>query len=253
MNRRPEPPSSIDLETPASALAIVAHPDDAEFCCGATLAKWARAGARVHHLVLTDGSKGTWDPSVDQAALVARRQEEQRAASAALGGAGVEFLGEVDGELVPGIEQRAAVAEVIRRLQPEVILGHDPWRRYRLHPDHAAAGRLCVEGIVAARDPFFHPEQLIGDLRPHRPRALLLFEADLEDHAESVGEDDLAAKVAALEAHESQFETTHHHRVAGAEDPVAAFRARERRLLEEAGRWAGVPLAEGFHLVVDEL
>jgi LmbE family N-acetylglucosaminyl deacetylase len=148
---------------------------------------------------------------------------------------------------------RAKVALVLRRLRPDVVLGHDPWKRYRLHPDHAAAGRLCVEGIVAARDPFFHPEQLVDGLTPHRPRALLLFEADVEDHAESVGDEDLAAKVAALEAHESQLETTHHHRVAGAEDPVAAFRARERRLCEEAGRWAGVPLAEAYHLVVDQL
>lgn len=253
MNRRPDPPASIDLDTPGSALVVAAHPDDAEFCCGATLAKWARAGAAVHHLVLTDGSKGTWDPTVDQAALVARRQEEQRSAASALGGAGVEFLGEVDGELASGFAQRAAVAGVIRRLRPEVVLGHDPWRRYRLHPDHAAAGRLCVEGIVAARDPFFHPEQLVDGVEPHRPRALLLFEADVEDHAESVGEEDLAAKVAALEAHESQLETTHHHRVAGSDDPVAAFRERERRLLQEAGRWAGVPLAEAYHLVVDEL
>src|SRR4051812_22981583 len=44
-----------DLPTPASALAIAAHPDDVEFGCGGTLAKWASAGCIVHHLVLTDG------------------------------------------------------------------------------------------------------------------------------------------------------------------------------------------------------
>ena len=61
----------VDLATPASALAVAAHPDDVEFWCGATLAKWAAAGCVVNHLVCTDGSKGTWDPHQDLADLVA--------------------------------------------------------------------------------------------------------------------------------------------------------------------------------------
>ena len=257
------PVRSTDLPTPRSALAVVAHPDDAEFQCGGTLAKWARAGCEVHHLVLTDGSKGTWDPHVDQAALIARRQHEQEEASRRLGGASVTFLGLTDGELVAGFDQRAAVSAVIRRLRPTVVLGHDPWTRYRLHPDHAAAGRLCVDGIVAARDPFFHPEQLTGGLTVHRPDALLLFEPDVPDHAESLSTADVEAKIAALEAHESQFETTHLHHagtavsaVGDAQDPAAplqAFREREWAIVEATGAWAGVQYAEHFHLIVDQL
>ena len=60
------PVASTDLRVPASALAIVAHPDDAEFHCGGTLAKWAAHGCVLNHLVLTDGSKGTWDVDVHQ-------------------------------------------------------------------------------------------------------------------------------------------------------------------------------------------
>ena len=56
-------------------LIIGAHPDDVEFGCGGTLAKWAAAGCRIHHVVCTDGSKGTWDPDEDRARLVASRQE----------------------------------------------------------------------------------------------------------------------------------------------------------------------------------
>ena len=77
-----------DLPTPTSALAIGAHPDDTDFWCSATLAKWAEAGCVVHHLVCTDGSKGTWDPDADLAELVAVRQVEQRAAAKALGATG---------------------------------------------------------------------------------------------------------------------------------------------------------------------
>src|SRR6185503_5868903 len=127
--------TSVDLPIPRVALAVAAHPDDVEFGCGGTLAKWAAEGCEIAHLICTDGSKGSWDPSEDVARLVAVRQDEQRAAARALGGGEVVFLGWTDGELEAGVQQRWQVAYWIRRLQPDVVLGHDPWRRYRLHPD----------------------------------------------------------------------------------------------------------------------
>ncbi len=249
------PPRSTDLDPPDVALVVVAHPDDAEFQCGGTIAKWARLGAAVHHLVLTDGSKGTWDATADTAALARRRQLEQEEAADLLGGTSVTFLGLTDGELTSDVANRDRVCEVVRRLRPDVVLGHDPWKRYRLHPDHAAAGRLVVEGIVAARDPWFAPEQLRDGLTPHRPRALLLFEPDEADHAETFGEADLDRKVAALLAHRSQWETTHlHHSPTGDDEaPLDAFRRREAELAADAGRWAGAPFAEAYHLLDDEL
>ncbi len=249
-------PATVDLTAPASALVIVAHPDDAEFQAGATLAKWARAGAVLHHLVLTDGSKGTWDPDEDPAELVAARHAEQRAAAATLGAGGPVFLDLVDGELDVTTEIRAEVAEVIRRLRPQVVIGHDPWKRYRLHPDHQAAGRLCVEGIVAARDPGFHRDQLDRGLSPHRPDALLLFEPDVANHAESVDEECHLIRLRALECFASQIATTHLYKVdsepPGA-DPLDEWRRRERERLEVAGSWAGTGLAEPFRLIVDQL
>jgi LmbE family N-acetylglucosaminyl deacetylase len=249
----PGGPTTVDLATPERALVIVAHPDDAEFQAGGTLAKWARQGCVVHHLVLTDGSKGTWDPHKDPAELVEERREEQRAAAIALGGSGVAFLDWVDGELPVSTVGRGQVASVIRRLRPQVVLGHDPWKRYRLHPDHHAAGRLCVEGIVAARDPGFHRDQLSAGLEPHRPEALLLFEPDVANHAESVSEEDHATRLRALEAFTSQIATTHLYKVDEGVDPMAAWRDRERRRLAGPGAWAGVELAEPFRLIVDQL
>ncbi len=234
-----------DLPTPRVALAVGAHPDDVEFGGGGTLAKWAAAGCVVHHLVCTDGSKGTWDPDADTGALVLTRQAEQRAAAKALGASGtVMFLGEVDGELEVTLALRGAVAEVIRRVRPDVVLGHDPWKRYRLHPDHRAAGFLVCDGVVAARDPHFFPEQ---GLPPHRPSTLLLWEADEPDHAEDVTAS-LEAKLAALEAHASQFEST-----MGAVDDAGldAFRRRVRTRLAENGARAGVPAAELFAAIRD--
>ena len=232
---------TVDLPVPGRALAVGAHPDDIDFGCGGTLAKWAAAGCRIIELVLTDGSKGSWDPTADRAALVALRRVEQRAAAAALGAGDVVFLDHVDGELASGLAERAEVCRVIRESRPDVVLGHDPWKRYRLHPDHRHAGHLAVEGIVAARDPHFFPEQ---GLAPHRPTGLLLWEADEADHVEVV-EDFVGAKLAALLAHRSQWEST----MGIDSDPGAeeqAFEDRIRRRAADAGALAGVALAEAF-------
>ncbi|MPY92565.1 MAG: PIG-L family deacetylase [Acidimicrobiia bacterium] len=236
----------LDIEIPSCALAIGAHPDDIEFGCGATLAKWAAAGCVVHHLVCTDGSKGTWDPDQDTSELVVTRQREQRAAAKALGATGeVVFLGWVDGELDSGLRQRGQIAYWVRRLRPAVVLGHDPWRRYRLHPDHRHAGFLAVDGVVAARDPHFFPEQNIAH---HRPRALLLFEADEPDHVEDVT-GFAAHKVEALLAHKSQFASTMGIGPSDGGQERDAFAERIRSRLAEHGSMAGVAEGEAFKAI----
>jgi LmbE family N-acetylglucosaminyl deacetylase len=259
--------ATLDLPVPARALAVGAHPDDVEFGAGATLARWAEAGCAVSLVICTDGSKGTWDPSADLPRLVATRRTEARAAAAALGVTGeVVFLDRVDGELENDRATRSQLARWIRELRPDVLLGHDPWKRYRLHPDHRAAGFLTCDALVAARDPHFFPDHGVGH---HRPATLLLFEADEPDHAESVGPSHVDAKIAALEAHRSQYESTMSidtgtgsvtgpgGDVDADEGPAGATVAAERARFQaeirsgaaEAGTWAGVEAAERFRLV----
>lgn len=228
---------------PGRVLAVGAHPDDIEFGCGATLARWAASGAEVVLLVLTDGSKGTWERDADIGALVEVRREEQQAAARTLGAAAVEFLDLVDGELEAGRAERAAVCEVIRRVQPDTVVGHDPWKRYRLHPDHRRAGELVVDAIVAARDPHFYPDR--G--RAHRPDRLLLFEADDPDHVEDA-QPGFDAKVAALLCHRSQWRST-----LGIEGGTPAEPAQRQALIDrlrgeatEAGQAQGLQLGEAF-------
>lgn len=247
---QPDPSPSLttyELPTPSSALAIGAHPDDVEFGCGATLAKWAAAGCVVHHLVLTDGSKGTWNPDADVPALIAARQNEQREAARRLSGANageVVFLGEVDGELANSLSLRGEVARVIRTLRPQVILAHDPWKHYRLHPDHREAGLLACDGIVAARDPHFNKDH---GLASHRPDTLLLWEAESPDHIEDVAEY-VEHKLRALEAHVSQFEST---MKAIDADQLTAFRTRITARLAGLGERYGVGSAEVFKRIDD--
>ncbi|HEX2042353.1 MAG TPA: PIG-L family deacetylase [Acidimicrobiales bacterium] len=239
---------TVDLPLPARALAVGAHPDDVEFGCGGTLAKWAASGCEILHLVCTDGSKGSWDPDQDVAELVAMRRDEQRAAARALGGSGeVVFCGWTDGELQAGLRQRWEVASWIRRLRPEVILGHDPWKRYRLHPDHRAAGFLLTDGIVAARDPHFFPELAAP---PHRPTTLLLWEADEPDHVEDVSAH-LDTKLAALLCHRSQYRSTMRIADEPSAEELEQFRQRVHDRAREHGRLAGLDYGESFKAIRD--
>jgi len=241
------PITSRDLDPPTVALAVGAHPDDVEFGAGGTLAKWAIAGCTVHHLVCTDGSKGTWDVDADLAALVERREAEQRAAAERLSSqrAGeVRFLRRVDGELEPDVDARIEIVRAIRELRPDVVLGHDPWKRYRLHPDHRAAGLLVCDAIVAARDPHFFTD--VGPAH-HRPSHLLLFEADAPDHVEDVSAT-IDRKLDALHAHESQFESTMH---AADHSDLGAFDQRIRDRLAGLGEPHGLAAAEVFKRISD--
>jgi LmbE family N-acetylglucosaminyl deacetylase len=254
-------PITVDMAVPASALAIGAHPDDIEFGCAATLAKWAAAGCRVHHLVLTDGSKGSWDPDADLGRLVAQRMDEARAAADVIDGVPVGatrrndrvlFLGRVDGELTNGRAERKDVARIIRTVQPTVLLGHDPWRRYRLHPDHRAAGFLFLDALVAARDPLFFSD--LG-LPPHRPQSVLLFEADQPNHLEDAQGFD-GTKIEALLCHRSQWRstmgiTTEDGDATSVEKQRQTFASRVRHQLAEHGSLAGCGSAEAFHLIGD--
>jgi LmbE family N-acetylglucosaminyl deacetylase len=240
----------IDLPPPRRVLAVGAHPDDIEFGCGATLAKWSDAGAEVHLCICTDGSKGTWDPDATLPTLVTTREEEQRDAAKVLGATGVRFLRRIDGELVNDLATRAALCALIREVQPDVVLGHDPWHPYRLHPDHSEAGLLVVGAIVAARDAHFFAEQALA---PHRPTTLLLFEPGRVEHIERV-DDHVDRKVDALLAHRSQWLSTMgiDERDANTGDRQrVAFIARLHEEARDTGLRAGLRAAEAFARVDD--
>jgi LmbE family N-acetylglucosaminyl deacetylase len=232
------------LDPPATALAIGAHPDDVEFGAGGTLAGWSAAGTRVTMLVITDGSKGSWDTDTDPAALASQRAREQQAAADTLGAAEVLTGGHVDGELEHSMAFREQICRFIRTVRPEVVLSHDPWQRYQLHPDHRATGMGVIDGVVAARDHLFFPDQ---GLAPHRPAALLLWSADEPNHWQDISQT-LDRKIAALLCHTSQGPTT----MGDAQTDAAGRQAFEARLTQraaEAGTAAGMEAAEAFRRI----
>lgn len=196
---------STPLGTPRRAMTIGAHPDDAEFGAGATLARWAADGCEVTILVVTDGSKGSWNEGEDQDALIVKRIAEQNAAAEILGAPTTIHLGYVDGELEYSMALRRQIAIEIRRVRPDVVLTHDPWQRYQMHSDHRVTGLAAVDGVVWAREPLALTD---SGLPAHRPEAILLWSADEPDHAELVTEEWLDVKIRALLCHASQGETT---------------------------------------------
>jgi LmbE family N-acetylglucosaminyl deacetylase len=145
-------------ETPQKILVILAHPDDPEFFCGATLARWAAAGHNVDYCLITCGDKGTSVRELSSEQLCGIRHVEQQAAAAVLGVKGVNFLDYPDGYLVPDLNLRREITRVIRKMRPDVLVTCDPLTLYigdnRLnHPDHRAAGQATLDAVYpAARD-----------------------------------------------------------------------------------------------------
>ncbi len=165
-----------DWETPQKILVILAHPDDPEFFCGATLARWARAGHEIHYFLLTCGDKGYEDPNASSNQICTIRHVEQNAAAAIIGVKSVQFLDLEDGYLMPSIELRREVVRAIRQTRPDILVTCDPTHlfagdNYINHPDHRYAGQVVLDAVFpAANNPFFFPE-LIRDenLQPHQP------------------------------------------------------------------------------------
>lgn len=141
------------------ALAVVAHPDDVEFYCGATVLALTDRGAEVRLLLATSGDKGTRQPGVTSAELASLREAEQLAAAQVLGAAGVDFLRHPDAELFESLELRLAIVAAIRRARPDLLLTFNPNGGARFHPDHRVVGRAALDAAwPCARDGLFHPE-----------------------------------------------------------------------------------------------
>ena len=163
----------MSIEAPKRVMVIVAHPDDAEFFCGGTVALWSSAGAEVSYLILTNGNKGSDDPEMTPEKLATIRQKEQRAAADVLGVKNVIFFDEPDGELVSTLDLRKRVVAEIRRYRPDIVVGPDPSRfffadSYINHADHRAAGLVTIDAVFpAARNRMYHPELLEAGLEPH--------------------------------------------------------------------------------------
>ena len=223
-------------------LAIFAHPDDTEFVAGGALALWAGAGRRLIYAFCTDGGKGSSDPAVDTPALIARRQEEQRAAARHLGCEEVVFLPYEDAMLEPTLALRRDLTRIIRRYRPQIVVCFDPtvyWfgEFYIQHPDHRASGESALAAVFpAARDRLTFPELLDEGLEPHNVDEVYLASANEPNRWIDISST-IERKIEAMRLHKSQ--------VGDGEALASLLRAMAR----EVGEAHGLAYAEGYRYI----
>jgi LmbE family N-acetylglucosaminyl deacetylase len=192
-------------------MGIFAHPDDPEFYCGGTFARWAAEGKRVIFVLATSGDKGSKDLTITSQQLVAIREAEERAAAAKLGVEEVIFLRYPDGELQPTLDLRRQLTRLIRLKKPDAVVTNDPTARwygthYLNHPDHRAIGDAALDAVFpSARDHLTFPELYqVEGLAPHKVTTVYL----CGTHDPSARIDVTAyleVKIAALREHKSQI------------------------------------------------
>jgi LmbE family N-acetylglucosaminyl deacetylase len=194
------------------AMAIFAHPDDAEFGNAGLAATWADQGVEWTYVLATNGASGSSDPDMTRERLTEIRYEEQRAACDLLGVKDLVTLGFEDGELYPTLELREAVAREIRKGKPDVVVTSDPtvrfaMERYVNHPDHIAIGEVVCRSVNpdASSGLMFQHLWREEGLEPHLPKVLLLQAFEGGDFVVDIA-DALDRKLAALACHKSQHD-----------------------------------------------
>jgi len=222
-------------------MVVVAHPDDAEFGCGGSVAKWVRQGKEVTYVILTNGNKGSSDHAMTSERLAKIREEEQLNAARTLGVERVRFLGYPDGELEDTRELRLAVTAEIRRWRPERLVTQNPFRTlnlYASHRDHRIAAGVALDCVYPlARDHLSFPELLAQGLEPHKVREVYLMWWENPEVVVDIS-DTMDLKLKALACHASQM------------DAFAAVEARVRERAADAGKAKGFAYAETFNRIV---
>ncbi|MHB8380549.1 MAG: PIG-L deacetylase family protein [Acidimicrobiales bacterium] len=224
---------------PRSALAIFAHPDDADVAAGGLMALWASEGIDVHLVVLCDGAKGSHSPHLAASVIRETRRDELESAADLLGVRSVTALDFPDGTIDNTLELREALVGLVRRLKPEVVLGPDPTATffgevYVNHRDHRETGWALLDAVApAAAMPLYFPEQGLA----HQVRVLLLSGTHEPDVVADVSRT-IDTKVKAVLAHASQLA-----------DDAAAIRDVVLERAEQAGRPVGVAYGEAFRCI----
>jgi LmbE family N-acetylglucosaminyl deacetylase len=222
------------------ALGIFAHPDDAEIAAGGAMANWVDAGREVHLLVLTNGDRGSQDPSLDRAELARIRAVETQAAGDVLGLASVRILDLHDGDLQNTVEVREQAVRRIREVGAETVVSVDPTAvffrsTYYNHSDHRTAGWIALDSAFpGSGNPHFFPEHLGDGLGVQEVTDVWLGWSAEPNHVEDVTRA-WRRKIDALAEHASQLS-----------EGIRYFETFLLEEAEESGRKIGVERAEEF-------
>jgi LmbE family N-acetylglucosaminyl deacetylase len=228
---------------PWRALVVTAHPDDMEFGCAGTLAKWADQGAEITLCIVTDGSTGTQDRDLMGERLRAIRIEESAAAAAVVGISELDWLGYQDGYVEYTLDLRRDIARAFRRHRPHRFIVVDPTPtiedRFINHPDHRAVGLASLDvTLTAGTTPGHFPELLDEGLEPWRGLREVWIAGPGSNPRVVDITDTIDRKLEALMCHRSQLP--------GEPDEVGGW-LRERSA--EIGKPAGFAYGESFRVI----
>jgi LmbE family N-acetylglucosaminyl deacetylase len=200
------------LYIPKRAMVIMAHPDDIEFSCAGTVARWVREGAQVCYVLCTSGDVGIAQPNMTRARAAEIREAEQREAAAIIGVQEVVFLREPDGMLEATLALRKKLVREIRRFKPDAVICGDPqalWagENYINHPDHRAAALAALDAIFpAAGQPNLFEELAEEGLSAHKVYKVFVVTWERGQNYTYVDiSSTIDLKIAALKAHKSQM------------------------------------------------
>ncbi len=228
-------------DTPQRVLVVIPHPNDAEFWCAGSVAKWISEGAAVRYVICTDGSKGTSDPGVSAAGLAAAREREQAEAARELGVQEVVSLGRPDGGLEDVDDFRRELVRQIRQMRPDAVLCPEPYRKnLAWHRDNRIAGQVALDAVFPCARDHLHFEELWRDegLEPHKTGTVLFWGTEAPDTFVDIG-GSLESKARAVKTGKS--------RLAGRTDEeVDAF---IRRQGEEGAGDSGASYGEAFRRI----
>ena len=228
-------------DTPQRVLVVIPHPNDAEFWCAGSVAKWISEGAAVRYVICTDGSKGTSDPGVSAAGLAAAREREQAEVARELGVQEVVSLGRPDGGLEDVDDFRRELVRQIRQMRPDAVLCPEPYRKnLAWHRDNRIAGQVALDAVFPCARDHLHFEELWRDegLEPHKTGTVLFWGTEAPDTFVDIG-GSLESKSRAVKTGKS--------RLAGRTDEeVDAF---IRRQGEEGAGGSGARYGEAFRRI----
>ena len=220
------------------ALAIVAHPDDLEYCVAAAVARWTAQGKEVGYLLATHGEAGI--DSLPPAECARLREHEERAGAAEVGVKRVEFLDHRDGVVEYGIPLRRDFAIAIRRHRPQVVLTinhRDTWggNSYNM-PDHRHVGLAVIDAVRDAGNRWVFTEA--DGLEPWSGVEMVLVSSSPEPSHFVDVTDTIERGIASLEQHVAYLAYVGQN----ARDVVTGVAA-------DAGQQCGVPFAATFELL----
>ena len=229
------------MEDKKTFMVVAAHPDDPEFGAGGTVAKYVREGWRAVYVICTNGDKGTPDPEMTSELLAIIREQEQKDAAKVLGVSEVIFLGHPDGWLEDGPEFRGELVRLIRKYRPELVITHDPTRKYMGHHDHRITGQVCMDAVFPyCRDHLFYPEHKAEGLTPFKVGEMYLTGAEEPNKYVDITET-FDLKMKAIACHVSQVG----NHAGDWENWVKTRRAQ----MEAMSKERGMPLSEAFHRI----